>query len=323
MKKSLRQAAWVILLLLALLTLGLGVAQAAPPEGQPVVHVVQWGDTLESIAARYGTTVWAISQANSLADPQWIYAGQRLTIPSTGAAASGNVYVVQAGDTLGGIAARYGTTVQAIAQANGIANVQFIYAGQRLSITGSSASAYTVRAGDTLEAIAARFGTTSWAIARANGLSDPSLIFIGQSLVIPRGGGYAASPSAPTGGKWIEVDISQQRAWAWQGQTLVYSFIVSTGLPAYPTRTGRFQVKTKLPVAYGLGLKYYYWLGIYDAGPLENGFHALPINLSTGQTLWAGYLGRRVSFGCIVLGTYDAQVLYNWTELGTPVVIHD
>jgi hypothetical protein len=62
------------------------------------------------------------------------------------------------------------------------------------------------------------------------------------------------------------------------------------------------------------------WLGIYWAGSLENGIHALPI-LSNGQRLWDGYLGTRVSFGCVILGIADAQTLYDWADVGTPVVI--
>ena len=63
-----------------------------------------------------------------------------------------------------------------------------------------------------------------------------------------------------------------------------------------------------------------YFMGIYWAGSLENGIHALPI-LSNGQTLWAGYLGTPVSFGCIILSTENARTLYYWTEVGTPVVV--
>jgi len=63
-----------------------------------------------------------------------------------------------------------------------------------------------------------------------------------------------------------------------------------------------------------------HWLGIYWAGSTENGIHALPI-LSSGQTLWAGYLGQPVSYGCIVLGTQEAELLYNWAQIGTLVSI--
>jgi len=62
------------------------------------------------------------------------------------------------------------------------------------------------------------------------------------------------------------------------------------------------------------------WLGIYWAGTAENGIHALPI-LSNGERLWGGVLGSRASYGCIVLGVREAEALYNWAEVGTPVTI--
>jgi lipoprotein-anchoring transpeptidase ErfK/SrfK len=81
-------------------------------------------------------------------------------------------------------------------------------------------------------------------------------------------------------------------------------------------------VQSKIPNAYGSTWDIWmpYWLGIYWAGSTENGIHALPI-LSNGGVLWAGFLGRPISYGCVVLGTYEAEVLYNWADYGTPVVI--
>jgi len=123
-------------------------------------------------------------------------------------------------------------------------------------------------------------------------------------------------------GKRIEIDLSEQRLYAWEGDKLVYNFICSTGGPSSPTRPGHYKVLDKIPMAYSYtwNLKMPYWLGIYWAGSLENGIHALPI-LPNGQTLWEGYLGQRVSFGCIILGTEEAKTLYNWAEIGTPVII--
>ncbi|HLF00547.1 MAG TPA: L,D-transpeptidase, partial [Anaerolineales bacterium] len=63
-----------------------------------------------------------------------------------------------------------------------------------------------------------------------------------------------------------------------------------------------------------------HWLGIYWAGRLQNGIHALPI-LSNGEKLWAGWLGTPVSYGCVILGDVEAETLYNWAEVGTPVSI--
>jgi lipoprotein-anchoring transpeptidase ErfK/SrfK len=130
-------------------------------------------------------------------------------------------------------------------------------------------------------------------------------------------------PPAPStgGGKYILVDISEQHMYVYEGDVLLYSFVASTGINN-ATRVGTFAVQSKIPNAYGATWDIWMpeWLGIYWAGGLENGIHALPI-LSSGATLWEGYLGRPVSYGCVVLGTYDAQVLYNWAEIGTPVEI--
>jgi len=203
----------VLPLLLAALILSAGVVQGAPPaQSGGTVHVVQWGDTLYSLARSYGTTVEAIVQANNLANSNWIYTGQRLIIPTGGSAfpptAPGTVayYTVQKGDTLYSIAYRYGTTVSAIVAANNIYNPSFIYTGQRLVIpTGqwagsppAVATRYTVRKGDTLVSIALRHGTTVSAIALANNLANPSFIWPGQCLVIPCVAAVPVAPACPT-----------------------------------------------------------------------------------------------------------------------------
>ncbi|HEY3474590.1 MAG TPA: L,D-transpeptidase, partial [Anaerolineales bacterium] len=132
-----------------------------------------------------------------------------------------------------------------------------------------------------------------------------------QPLNAPSGGG----------GKYILVDISEQHMYVYEGDALIYSFVVSTGING-GTRAGMFAVQSKIPNAYGSTWNIWMpnWLGIYWSGGLENGIHALPI-LPSGATLWEGYLGRPVSYGCVVLGTYESQLLYDWAEIGTPVEI--
>jgi lipoprotein-anchoring transpeptidase ErfK/SrfK len=131
------------------------------------------------------------------------------------------------------------------------------------------------------------------------------------------------APAAPSssGGKYILVDISEQHMYVYEGDALIYSFVASTGINN-ATRVGTFAVQSKIPNAYGSTWDIWMpsWLGIYWSGGLENGIHALPI-LPNGAILWEGYLGRPVSYGCVVLGTYEAQVLYDWAEIGTPVEI--
>ena len=120
----------------------------------------------------------------------------------------------------------------------------------------------------------------------------------------------------------IEISISQQRFRAYQDDTLVFDLVCSTGEPARPTKPGTFRVLDKIPMAYSSvwNLKMPWWLGIYWSGSIENGIHALPI-LRSGRTLWAGFLGRPVSFGCIILDTADAKRVYDWVQIGTPVII--
>ncbi len=128
--------------------------------------------------------------------------------------------------------------------------------------------------------------------------------------------------SVSADGKVIYVSLSKQRVYAYQNGKLKYTFVVGTGLPTRATKPGNFRIKTKIREAWSnvWQLRMPYWMGIYDVGKVENGFHALPINRRGGK-LWAGLLGKPVSFGCIVLNDPDAAILYQWADMGTLVVI--
>ena len=131
---------------------GAPVATPAPAQAAPIVHVVLAGEHLTRIAHRYGTTIAAIVEANHIANPSYLRVGQRLTIPGTAspsaalsstaaaAAATHQVHVVASGETLTGIAQRYGTTIAAIVNANRIANPSYLRVGRRLTIPGVTAS---------------------------------------------------------------------------------------------------------------------------------------------------------------------------------------
>ncbi len=123
--------------------------------------------------------------------------------------------------------------------------------------------------------------------------------------------------------KRIEVNVSTQRFYAWEGDTLVYEFLTSTGLPGQDTATGHFKVLDKIPMAHSSvwRLDMPYWLGIYYVGNIENGIHALPIR-PDGTVMWGGLLGQKASYGCIILSTEAARIIYNWAEVGTAVDIH-
>jgi LysM repeat protein len=120
---------------------------------------------------------------------------------SSGAATTGGVHVVQSGDTLGGIAASYGTSVESIMQANSLSDPNYLFVGQEIIVPGAGAVAstgggqgsgssapsgkYTVQDGDTLFGIASRFGKGTDAIVALNGLADADFLSIGQELLIP------------------------------------------------------------------------------------------------------------------------------------------
>ena len=129
-------------------------------DGGYLIYIVARGDTLRSLAARFGSTVDSILASNpGITNPNVIYEGQRLTIYSAGPGnppptqppppPAGGVYYAQRGDTLRKIAARYGTTVNAILTVNPqITNPNIIYVGQAITLPGSgSATTHTVQRG--------------------------------------------------------------------------------------------------------------------------------------------------------------------------------
>jgi LysM repeat protein len=179
-----------ILLPVALLILAMALPASAHASSQ--IHIVRRGENLTQIAARYGTTVGAIVHANRLLNPNLIYVGQRLIIPTDGGGpyGCGCLHIVRRGETLSQIAWRYGTSVWALASANGICNVNYIWAGQRLCVPcgggwmPTCTFVHVVQPGDTLYSIAVRYGTNWQRLKAANGLYNPNVIYVGQRLCI-------------------------------------------------------------------------------------------------------------------------------------------
>lgn len=172
-------------------------------------YTVERGDTLSDIAARSGTSVSALADANDLTNPNLIYVGQRLTIPGRGSDSEGaptgetsaRTHVVGAGESLGTIAARFGLTIEQLAQANGITDPSRIMAGSLLRIAtdappppGGSPEAtgtHVILAGESLSTIASRYGTSVARLVDANDLADPNRIVAGQRLTVPGAEGTA------------------------------------------------------------------------------------------------------------------------------------
>ena len=332
----------VLFLALVLVVPFPGSVSAAQGSTDTVVHVVQWGETLHIIARRYGTTWTALASANNLRNPNFVYAGQRLVIPtggSTPSSGSTEVYVVRRGDTLRLIAAQYGTTTGHLASLNSLPNPDFIWVGQTLKVPSSAPAAppqdqgsmviHLVQRGEFLARIAWKYGTSASAIASANNLVNPSLIYPGQRLVIPVAGTSSpptdTSTSTPSGSvtsgeKWIDVNLSTQTLRAYQGNEVVYTARVSTGISRYPTPAGTYRIQRKYRYDDMTGGShargdYYYLPNVpycmyYYAGYALHG------------TYWHNNFGTPMSHGCTNLSTPDAGWLFNWAPLGTKVVNH-
>lgn len=220
-------------------------------------HIIKAGDTLSSIAERYGFSVAELAQANSLVDPNTIFLGEVLIIPGPSPApsstksanaalasamadnlqndgdrrlleyfyaqltalaqsasgtskaqleADSTTYTVATGDSLGGIASKFSTTIDALIKANSLSNPNLLVVGKLLKIPAAAGSAsaqggatmpepasstpgttYVVATGDTLGTIALRFGVSVSAVMTANNIDNANVVSLGQQLVIPPG----------------------------------------------------------------------------------------------------------------------------------------
>ncbi len=261
MKSALR----VLLILLALATLLslVPTAQAAAPT--PSIVIVNYGDTLYMIAARNRTTVDALVRANGLPNPNFIWVGQRLLLPginpAPNPAPAGGIYIVVRGDTLATVAARFGTTIDALMRANGLVNPNFIYTGQRLTVP--------------------------------NGIVMP--------IPPPSApGNPPSSPPTGLAGKWIDIDISSQTITAYQDATPLKSVLVSTGVSWHPTPIGRFKVYMKVAsqtMSGGAGADAYYLPGVpwvmYFAG--ANAIHGTYWHSNFGHPMSHGCVNLTIA----------------------------
>ena len=211
-------------------------AAVAPVAATPWTTVtVRPGDTLWHLALAHHTTIRAIVEKNRLtAGGSVIRPGQKLLVPgrasstptrsatSTPAQArpasttATVIHVVRSGETMSGIATRYGVSLTKLLAANRLANAGLIFVGQRISVPGAKAPAtapptpahstpatpggvgsiYVVKADDSMSVIAQRHGVSLTKLLAANKLADASRIYVGQKIVIP-GTVSAPAPATP------------------------------------------------------------------------------------------------------------------------------
>lgn len=174
------------------------------------------------------------------------------------------------------------------------------------SPTPTIISSYVVREGDTLIEIAQKFGISLGYLADANGIENPDLIYIGQILKIP------VWPPKDDG-RIIYVVLSEQKTYAVENGQVIKEFIVSTGTAAHPTVTGHYKIYVKYRYDDMDGPGYHlpdvpYVMYFYKG----YGLHG---------TYWHHNFGVPMSHGCVNLTIPDAEWLFNWAHVGTPVVV--
>ena len=184
-------------------------------------YTVKSGDTLSAIANRFGMNYIQLAQINNIRNVNRIYVGQTLRLqaqvnnstvsqpvhnntnnvkpaPAPTPTTNNAAYTVKSGDTLSGIASRFGVSYEQLARLNNIANPNRIYVGQVLRVNGQAAphynnysrssattsvrGGYTVKSGDTLSGIAAQYGLNWHTLAQRNNLQSPYTIYVGQRL---------------------------------------------------------------------------------------------------------------------------------------------
>lgn len=302
-------------------------------------YIVQAGDTLGDIAWEFGVSTSALRDANGLDDADYIVEGMTLVIPSgSGGGDDGSdddssdgggdsvdigeifgYHVVQPGETLAGIASHYGTTVRAIAAANGITDTSIVYVDARLALAeevdsgsdddsdDSHGATHTVQNGETLLGIALEYGVSVSALVEINDLADGDDIVIGDVLTIPEGGGSGGSEDGGAGGAGIVCPVAGPA-----------DFVNDWGLPR---SGGRYHQGNDLFAAAGTPV----------VAPVSGNVILLTGTIGgkqyslygdDGNTYWGTHLGGFGNSGVVNAGDVLGYVGASGNAVGTPPHLH-
>lgn len=181
---------------------------------------------------------------------------------------------------------------------------------------------HIVQAGETLSSIAFDYGMPyPWIQALNSDAGDA--LFVGDRLRIPSPDVLLPLPVVEN--KRIIVSLKQQKVWVYEDGQLKWEWIASTGMAESPTSPGIFQIQTHEELAYAANWQLYmpWFMGIYQPVPGQefmNGFHGFP-SRDRRQILWERNLGGPITYGCILVSTANAKLLYDWAEPGVVVEI--
>jgi lipoprotein-anchoring transpeptidase ErfK/SrfK len=180
---------------------------------------------------------------------------------------------------------------------------------------------HVVKPGETLSSIAYDYGFPYPYLMLAN--PGKENLFAGDTIKIPSVDVLAPLPAVEN--KRILVNISKQTVKVYENGKIKWDWVGSTGIDSSPTSPGIYQVQTHEEMAYAANWDLYmpWFMGIYRPVPGQefmNGFHGFP-SRDRKQLLWTKNLGHRVTYGCILLSTENAKLLYDWAEPGVIVEI--
>ncbi len=182
-------------------------------------------------------------------------------------------------------------------------------------------TSHTVQAGESFASIGRDYGIPYPWLQQAN--PGVETLSVGQVVTIPSPDDLLPLPVVPS--KRIVVSIAEQRVRAFENGQLLWDWPASTGIDSSPTSPGIFQIQTHELNAYAGNWDLWmpHFMGIYRPVPTSdfmNGFHGFPTR-SGSQLLWTGDLGRKVTYGCVLVSSDNAAQLFGWAEEGVVVEV--
>ncbi len=260
------------------------------------VYTVQPGDTLFRLAGKHGISLTKLMSINGLTEEEWLKLGQELLVPPSLAPAPQPAHLISALQPAPPITA--------------------------MQPGRTRPDVHTVRTGESLTDIAALYGVNPGALARLNGLQNNSIPEPGRVLRIPSAnalellegmGQWLDWELYPTfTERWIEVNLNEQMAIAYEGAVPVRVFVISSGVGSSPTVTGTFRIWVKIAMQDMRG-------GSRAAG---DSYHVTEVkhvqyfyeDYGFHGTYWHSNFGTPMSRGCINLTEEDAMWLFEWAS---------
>lgn len=260
----------------------------AAPAAPTRVYIAQPNDSLATVAAKFKTTPAHLAELNQRSPSAQLHVGQPLRVP----------------------------------EAAGVKYEAFL--GDDIPVTGNYV-VHVLQPGESAASVAQAYNTSLRRTLQLNDITDASQLKPGMRLIVPPPSfaelfadveigpdGYPLYSVIPTEGKWISVDLDHQRTFAWEGNKLIKSFLISSGKARTPTVTGVFRIWGKIAAQRMEG-------GSRAAGDYYNLPNVQWVqyfyqDYSFHGTYWHNNFGTPMSHGCVNMTNADAKWLFDWAS---------